>query len=594
MKQSWFTVLGGGVGVIAFGASAFAQANNCPDATTLTLGTVSGTTVGATPDGAGCFASSPDVWYKFTSPGFGRLVFETCGFTQGIDTVLAVYSGCPGNAGTLLACSDDNCDFDARLTLSAVPGTTYYLRVSSANAASGAFKVSASMGDFYPASHGPDVIVGELNGVTAVGNLGAVRAYAVGTTSCNVGDAPLNWIDDVAEHPVIGQNMYRLKDGKFEQIGMSWLKHGFTALAENTCGTCIPPPQLGRQLGIHCSDPYTAGLNAVQSGLGPRSHVNATQGTYPYPFWVAHAGYIVPPGIGDNITRRLQVLNADALPAQNPGARYWVEGQYVTHDDAQAGNALNNASYREVSLFPQTVFLGPTVQMKAAIYAWKDADPLVDIQVVDAMEDGRPARFLVASRVTANTNGTWTYVYAVQNFNSDRSASAFRVRRGQSTLTSPTVRDVFYHSGEIYDGTDWAFSASGADGVWACAQTFAQNPNANALRWGTMSTFSFVADQPPAWKRGGIDLFKPGAGPDLSLVTQAPRGGPCPTDLDDGSGSGTSDGGVTIDDLVYFLDRYAAGSLESDLDDGSGTGVRDAGVTIDDLVYYLDRFAQGC
>ncbi len=594
MKQSWPGVLGGGIGVVIAGGSAFGQANNCPDATPLSLGTVSGTTAGATPDGGGCFASSPDVWYKFTSPGFGRLVFETCGFSQGIDTVLALYSGCPGDAATLLACSDDNCDFDARLTISAVPGTTYYLRVSSANAAGGAFKLAASMGDFYPASHGADVIVGELNGVVAVGNLGTVRAYAVGTTSCNVGDVPLNWIDDQPEHPVIGQNMYRLKDGKFEQIGMSWLKHGFTALAENTCGACIIPPQLGRQLGVHCSDPYTAGLNAVQSGLGPRSHVNATQGTYPYPFWTPHAGYIVPPAVGDNIARRLQVLNADALLAQNPGARYWVEGQYVTHDDAQAGNALNNASYREVSLFPQTTFLGPTVQMKPAIYAWKDADPLVDVQVVDTQENGLPARFLVASRATPNANGTWTYVYAVQNFNSDRSASAFRVARGLASTTSPTFRDVFYHSGEVYDGTDWAFDATGADAAWACTQSFSQNPNANALRWGTMATFSFVANQPPAWKRAALDLFKPGDNAALSLVTQGPRGSLCPSDLDNGNGNGTSDGGVTIDDLLYFLDRYFAGSLEADLDDGAGTGTRDSGVTIDDLVYFLDRFASGC
>ncbi len=33
----------------------------------------------------------------------------------------------------------------------------------------------------------------------------------------------------------------------------------------------------------------------------------------------------------------------------------------------------------------------------------------------------------------------------------------------------------------------------------------------------------------------------------------------CPADVDDGSGSGSPDGGVTIDDLLYFLERFAAG-----------------------------------
>ncbi len=68
----------------------------------------------------------------------------------------------------------------------------------------------------------------------------------------------------------------------------------------------------------------------------------------------------------------------------------------------------------------------------------------------------------------------------------------------------------------------------------------------------------------------------------------------CPADLDDGAGNGTPDGGVTIDDLLYYLDRFEAGTIEADLDDGSGQGTPDGGVTIDDLLYYLDRFETGC
>jgi hypothetical protein len=68
----------------------------------------------------------------------------------------------------------------------------------------------------------------------------------------------------------------------------------------------------------------------------------------------------------------------------------------------------------------------------------------------------------------------------------------------------------------------------------------------------------------------------------------------CIADLDDGSGLGRPDGGVTIDDLLYFLALYSSGSLSADVDDGSGTGTPDDGVTIDDLLYYLDRFDQGC
>ncbi len=69
---------------------------------------------------------------------------------------------------------------------------------------------------------------------------------------------------------------------------------------------------------------------------------------------------------------------------------------------------------------------------------------------------------------------------------------------------------------------------------------------------------------------------------------------PCVADVDDGSGTGTPDGGVTIDDLLYYLSLFEAGVIAADLDDGSGTGTSDGGVTVDDLLFYLSHFATGC
>lgn len=69
---------------------------------------------------------------------------------------------------------------------------------------------------------------------------------------------------------------------------------------------------------------------------------------------------------------------------------------------------------------------------------------------------------------------------------------------------------------------------------------------------------------------------------------------PCVADVDDGTGTGTPDSGVTIDDLLYYLQIFEAGTLAADVDDGSFTGTRDGGVTIDDLLYFLSRFEAGC
>lgn len=68
----------------------------------------------------------------------------------------------------------------------------------------------------------------------------------------------------------------------------------------------------------------------------------------------------------------------------------------------------------------------------------------------------------------------------------------------------------------------------------------------------------------------------------------------CAADLDNGSGTGTRDDAVTIDDLLYFLVQFEAGNVAADLDNGTSTGTRDDAVTIDDLLYFLIRFEAGC
>lgn len=67
----------------------------------------------------------------------------------------------------------------------------------------------------------------------------------------------------------------------------------------------------------------------------------------------------------------------------------------------------------------------------------------------------------------------------------------------------------------------------------------------------------------------------------------------CVADTSNGP-TGYCDGGVTIEDLLYFLALLQYGYLEADVDDGSGTGTTDGGVGIEDLLYFLARFAVGC
>ncbi len=367
-------------------------------------------------------------------------------------------------------------------------------------------------------STGPDVTVIYLPDTINEGGDGTYRGYAVGTTSCNIGDQPVMWCNSGGgcglgsgseDHPVIAQNIYRLKNGRFEQIGMSWLKHGFLSTNSddvncNGLSNCSNPPLGGDQLGLGCTDTYDAGLNDNRP-LGRRSEVNAKTGIFPYPYGTGGASSTV-------YDQRVKVLQTDVEPALNPDARYWIEGQYVTSDDAAAGNGLNNASYREVTVNAGTYnlsFVGGTIREVPAIAAW----PVVDatVELVDADAPTTPVeRFHVARKVTEPTPGTWHYEYAIHNLNSDDSARSFTVDFAvPTTFTNIGFHDIEHHSNEPYATTDWV-SATTADALSWSTETFAQNANANALRWGTMFSFWFDANTAPSNEVHSLGLFKSG------------------------------------------------------------------------------------
>lgn len=373
-----------------------------------------------------------------------------------------------------------------------------------------------------------DVICGVLtgggfqpggNGPLLHGRTGDLIGYSIGTTSCNIGTTNLNWFQSGADrHPLIINNIFRIDDNAIEQIGVSWVKHGFCALQQTACGSCAAVcGGCCSQLGVGCSDPYTASLNGSQTGIGPRYEINSATGTYPWPFDTAGQA-------GNNIYKRIQVHVDDVNPALNAGSQYVIEGQYVAADDAVAGNANNNASHRMINVGPEDPFTGVwylnfdggTIQEEPAIFAWKTANPAVTLVPVDVPGDGR---FWVGANVTDNGDGTWHYEYAIHNLNSNRNASSFAVPNGGGA-TGVGFKDVDYHSGEPFDMTDWASNEGGADLVWDNGTTFASNPNGNAIRWGTLYNFRFDSPNAPEEGTATLGMFAPAAGqPDTMSVT---------------------------------------------------------------------------
>ena len=359
---------------------------------------------------------------------------------------------------------------------------------------------------------GPDVIVGDIRGISNYSAVNGVEAYAVGTESCNIGTEELWWYDNTNQKPTIGSSLYRYKDGRFEQLGMSWLKHGFYALSDDWCG-CGCVGTNGDTLGVGCSDLYSSSLNGSQTGCGPRFEVNAWSGQYPYPATDLNT-------TGNGIFKRLQVAISDLDPTVDGGGTYLVEAQYVTPDDAGAGNHFNNNSHRYVSFDGSgstwnMSFQGETVRERAALRAWKDLDPSVTI--TDAMVF-REGLFIVGSKATNLGDGRWSYEYAVQNMNSDRSCDEFIIPfNSLGSITNIEFHDVDYHSGSPIDGTDWTASivdlSKGQKAVsWKCTQSYEENEYANAIRWGTTYNFRFIANIKPALSNATLGLFKPPSG----------------------------------------------------------------------------------
>lgn len=369
---------------------------------------------------------------------------------------------------------------------------------------------------------GADVIVGSLPTVqnwTAGNAVGGFHAYSVATTSCNIGTQPLDWFQGPnRRHPVIAQNLYRYHEGRFEQIGQSWLKHGFCALQQSLCGACTPVGNCCcAQLGVGCSDPYSAPRNGTFGNMGPRSEINAHMGT--------NLGNHAFPSGATALRGRIVVRESDLDDANFPGALFYMEGHYVAEDDAQFGamtNDNNNASYRRAIVNQNNFFIGltgGTIREEPAINAWKVNDPSVELVNIDIPGDGR---LIMGCDVTDNGDGTWHYEFAVHNLNSDRSVGTFTVPVPLGvTVTNMGFHSVDSHSGEPYSNAAWQNSEGDGAVSWN-TESFAQNSNANAIRWGTLYNFRFDANSAPEVGNVNIGLFKPGTPNSMSAAALVP------------------------------------------------------------------------
>ncbi len=384
---------------------------------------------------------------------------------------------------------------------------------------------------------GPDVVVGLIESTGQFGRVGPIGEGTVGlalrTTSCNKGDAPLHWFQlPSTDHPLIAMNMYRLQpvDGaeRFEQIGQSWVKHAFAVFEGDACQYGCMSSGSNDMLGVGCSDPYSSSLNATQCGLGPRAAFNPYTGAMLLGPAVGGSpcGALNFPSRNHNghshngISHRLQVKDVDLMPEFNVDARYFVEAQYVTpHEFTDAAafgnqNMHNNVSWQEVSvtgpnMLGQFVFANVTgtIPEEQAVDAWISATK----RLVEPAP-GEDGRAFVAYDVTNLGTGFWRYEFAVYNMNLDRAIGSFSVPVvAGTTVTNMGFSAPLNHAPEAntptWSNDPWSIVHEN-EAVTFSTLPLAFDPNANAIRFGTLYNFRFDADAPPGNADATVGFFK--------------------------------------------------------------------------------------
>lgn len=358
-----------------------------------------------------------------------------------------------------------------------------------------------------------DVAISAMGSLTVQGRLGTFpngrNGLSMSTTSCNVGTSDIPWNAPMQEtHPVIAMNLYRVLNGRFEQVGWSWLKHGFLATNSPNCGTC-QHPGTGSRLGPGCSDTYGTGNNGDRFYLGARGEVDPFAGTWECTgSWFSDfqndcvrrrpfSGEFT----GDPVTHRLEVLDADL---GNAGAQYYYEAYYINANDF---DRYNNVSSRAASFsWSGSSWSASTIDggqlLGPAINRWGDSRSFA--------EPRTQGDVIVAVDVTDNGNGTWHYEYAVYNHDLDRQVDSFSVPVPfGANVTNVQFRDIDQNA-----GNQWGWNVANGAVTWETGN--------NPLMYSSVFNFRFDCNVEPASTNATLSLFKPGTPSELVARTTGP------------------------------------------------------------------------
>jgi hypothetical protein len=374
---------------------------------------------------------------------------------------------------------------------------------------------------------GTDIKLGALGNLKVWGRTGAfptgTNGVSMSTTACNVGTQKVGWFAPMAtDHPVISFIFVREENGRFEQISdRSYVKHGFFATNQSSCGQCPTPGGDSHHLLVGCSDTYDVNNNGDQYYLGPPTEVDPWLGK-----WTSQCSHfdrgeppVPPPADCDNIrsftSSQAQALgpvghrvNLDDDDLNHPGANFWYQGMYVIAGEPEADRDNNMVSRQFTATWNGSAWAFAAVSGQTTgtiLQRWSGATIASNTNGVD---DGR---VYVGVAVTGPTAGLYHYEYSIHNRDNARGVGGVHI----PVSATAQVQNAGFHDFDHDATTDWTFTRTATEIVF--------DTPANPIEWNTIYSFRFDSDAAPQPGTLDLDEFHPGPGAaSIAVASTAP------------------------------------------------------------------------
>ncbi len=377
--------------------------------------------------------------------------------------------------------------------------------------------VTCASNPIWPPAGEVDVTLLDINFIAYLGDVGPDKIVITPAASLkNIGTADVAWFQkftgnsppyNTDQHPYLNWSIYREVDNRFEQIGLSGIKHAFFTINSN----CACPG--GHVLGLGCEDVYGTGNNDSDSDLGPRAELDSFSGVWkncgsffdPMPCTGSQQNSSNQPGQNRLVVRKDQLTDA------NNNALFF-QAWYVIRDDI---DIFNSMGYRTIAPTPNgagwNINTGPTFTNGAALDNYVAPNTTSAMQASKSLSTNE-GHATVAVKVVDLGNGNYRYNYAIENYDYDPRFSQFRLALPNLTPFSNPV----FSDADDNALNDWTFSINNDE-------LKITGSAANEQDWGMLFSFSFTVAAAPTTGNITLDVVNSALNTELIINTLVPN-----------------------------------------------------------------------